>query len=81
MRRFSTPSRGVIVATPSMKEELCQRGIEHTRMWPRSVDLDLFRPRGKDFLDHLPRPISLFVGHVAMEKNIEAFLKADIPDT
>ena len=45
------------------------------------MDLALFRPRGKDFLDHLPRPISLFVGRVAVEKNIEAFLKSDIPGT
>jgi len=81
MRWFHAPSSGVMVATPSMKEELRQRGIEHTRMWTRGVDLDLFRPRGKDFLDHLPRPISLFVGRVAIEKNIEAFLKAVIPGT
>jgi glycosyltransferase involved in cell wall biosynthesis len=33
----------------------------------------MFRPQSKDFLD-LPRPLAAYVGRVAIEKNIEAFL-------
>jgi glycosyltransferase involved in cell wall biosynthesis len=44
------------------------------------VDTELFRPRGKDALD-LPRPISMFVGRVAVEKGLDDFLSLDLPGT
>jgi glycosyltransferase involved in cell wall biosynthesis len=44
------------------------------------VDTELFRPRGKDFLD-LPRPIWLYFGRVAVEKGIGDFLALDLPGT
>jgi glycosyltransferase involved in cell wall biosynthesis len=44
------------------------------------VDPDFYHPRAKAFLS-LPRPISLFAGRVAIEKNIDAFLSLDIPGT
>ena len=78
MRWFHKPSRGVMVATASMRDELQNRGIQNTRIWSRGVDLDLFRPLGKDMLAHLPRPVFLYVGRVAVEKNIGAFLDLDI---
>ena len=46
--------------------------------WTRGVDASMFHPRDKSFLD-LPRPIHLYVGRVAVEKNVEAFLKLDLP--
>ena len=42
--------------------------------WQRGVDTRLFRPRAKDFLA-LPRPIAAYVGRVAVEKNVAAFLR------
>ena len=78
MRWFHGPSSGVMVATASMRAELGTRGISNTSVWTRGVDLELFRPRGKDLFDHLPRPVSLYVGRVAVEKNIEAFLRLDL---
>lgn len=80
MRRFHRPSRGVMVATPSVEAALAARGFTNFRRWSRGVDLDLFRPRDKGFLD-FPRPISLFVGRVAVEKNLGAFLGLDLPGT
>jgi glycosyltransferase involved in cell wall biosynthesis len=59
---------------------LTERGFANLKRWTRGVDTDLFRPRSKDFID-APRPISLCVGRVAVEKNIEAFLSLDIPGT
>jgi hypothetical protein len=44
------------------------------------VDSEHFKPRPKDFLAQ-PRPIFLYMGRVAIEKNIEAFLKLDLPGT
>jgi glycosyltransferase involved in cell wall biosynthesis len=53
----------------------------HLVPWTRGVDSDLFRPReGAPPLD-LPRPVFLFVGRVAVEKNIGAFLGLDLPGT
>lgn len=78
MRWFHGPSRGVMVATPTLRDELHGRGITNTKMWNRGVDLDLFRPVGKDEFDHLPRPVFVYVGRVAVEKNIEAFLGLDV---
>ena len=48
------------------------------KLWPRGVDANLFRPRARGALD-LPRPIFLTVGRLAVEKNVEAFLKLDLP--
>jgi glycosyltransferase involved in cell wall biosynthesis len=48
--------------------------------WSRGVDTSLFRPRSKDFIND-QRPIFMFTGRVAVEKNIESFLKLDLPGT
>jgi glycosyltransferase involved in cell wall biosynthesis len=78
VRRFHAPSTSVMVATDSIASELGSRGFANIRRWSRGVDTELFRPREKAFLD-LPRPIHLYVGRVAVEKNIEAFLQLDLP--
>ena len=77
MRWFHGKSQGVMVATQTIEDELLKWGIGNIKRWTRGVDTSLFQPRDKDFLD-LPRPISLYVGRVAVEKNIEAFLKLDL---
>ena len=74
LRRFHNASAGIMVATPTLRRELSLRGFTRLLPWSRGVDTRLFRPRAKDFLD-LPRPIWLYVGRVAVEKNIEAFLR------
>jgi glycosyltransferase involved in cell wall biosynthesis len=78
VRRFHAPSHSVMVATPTVEAELKRHGFINIQRWSRGVDTDLFRPRDKGFLD-LPRPIQLYVGRVAVEKNIEAFLELDLP--
>ena len=47
---------------------------------PRGVDVDAFRPIPNAELP-FPRPIWLYVGRVAVEKNVEAFLALDLPGT
>jgi len=78
MRRFHAPSRSVMVATQTVENELESHGFANIKRWSRGVDTMLFRPRDKAFLD-LPRPIALYVGRVAVEKNIEAFLRVKQP--
>jgi glycosyltransferase involved in cell wall biosynthesis len=80
LRRFHGASAAVMVATPTVSRALAARGFVNLRRWTRGVDTDLFRPRAKDFID-APRPVSICVGRVAVEKNIEAFLSLDIPGT
>lgn len=80
MRRFHNAGCGCMVATPSLRDELAARGFRRLMLWSRGVDLDLFRPRpGADL--GLPRPVFLYVGRVAVEKNLEAFLRLDLPGT
>jgi hypothetical protein len=83
MQRFHAPSKGVMVATPSLARELAGRGIGPTRPWSRGIDPELFSPVGDTLpeLADLPRPILLNVGRVAPEKNLEAFLNLDTPGT
>jgi len=85
MRHFHGPSSGVMVPTPSVLEMLRGRGFRNLREWTHGVDTELFGYRAEpgDFpgLEHVPRPLSLFVGRVSYEKNIEAFLQTGLPGT
>jgi glycosyltransferase involved in cell wall biosynthesis len=80
LRRFHAPGAAVLAATPTLAIELGERGFHDVKLWPRGVDAQLFRPRRGPTLN-LPRPIFLTVGRLAVEKNIEAFLKLDLPGT
>jgi glycosyltransferase involved in cell wall biosynthesis len=80
LRRFHAGATVTMVATPSLMQELSERGFGHLGMWTRGVDIDLFRPdRAIDL--GLPRPIFMSVGRIAVEKNLEAFLSLDLPGT
>ena len=85
MRWFHRASGRVMVATPTMREELTRRGFRNLSPWSRGVDTVLFHPgRAAQFpqvLAGVPRPIFLNVGRVSPEKNIEAFLALDLPGT
>ena len=80
MRHFHAAAKGVMVAAPSLRQELTDHGFTNVVPWSRGVDTDTFRPGPKDALDG-PRPIHLYVGRVAVEKNIEAFLALPLPGT
>lgn len=80
LRRFHSAAARTMVATPAMQRLLESRGFRNIVRWTRGVDVSLFKPRDKRFLD-FPRPIAMYVGRVAVEKNIEAFLKLDLPGT
>ncbi len=82
MRWFHKPSGRLMVATPTMRDELEQHGFRNISAWSRGVDTEIFHPRRADEPDvfaDLPKPIFLYVGRVAVEKNIEAFLSLDLP--
>ena len=80
LRRFHNAGAGTMVSTDTLERELTRRGFRNLRRWSRGVDTDLFRPRPDADLD-LPRPVFLYVGRIAVEKNVEAFLALDLPGT
>ncbi|MEZ5972124.1 MAG: glycosyltransferase family 1 protein [Hyphomonadaceae bacterium] len=84
MHAFHDKSGRVMVATPTMKKQLELQGFRNTAIWSRGVDIEQFHPRlrgidGGVYPSDLPRPIFAYVGRVAVEKNIEAFLKLELP--
>lgn len=83
IRWFHRPASHIMVATRSLARELAAQGLTQTRMWERGVDHALFRPGRAPHpaLAGLPRPIQLYVGRVAVEKNIGAFLSTAQPGT
>lgn len=83
IRWFHRPARHIMVATRSLARELADQGLTQTMMWERGVDHDLFHPGRAPHPAYagLARPIQLYVGRVAVEKNIDAFLGNDRPGT
>jgi glycosyltransferase involved in cell wall biosynthesis len=78
LRRFHGAAARTMVSTASQRAALLAHGFRNLVAWGRGVDTALFRPRAKDVLG-LPRPIAIYVGRVAVEKNIEAFLRTPLP--
>ena len=77
LRRFHNAGNGLMVATPSLARELEAQGFERVLPWTRGVDTELFRPRPvRSFGEG---PVFLYVGRIATEKNITAFLDLDLP--
>ncbi len=83
MRWFHGASQAVLVSTPSVRQMLSAHGIPHHRHWSRGVDLANFSPDAAppSLFANFARPIQLYVGRIAVEKNIEAFLASDHPGT
>ena len=86
LRRFHSAARGTMVSTASLQDELSARGFPRLMRWTRGVDTGRFRPAEPgdplpvEFAD-LPRPLFLYVGRLAVEKNVAAFLGLDLPGT
>lgn len=77
---FHRPSSAVMAASPALKQELESHGFRHVTLWRFGADAEIFRPD-----DPFPlagaRPIFMYMGRVAIEKNLDAFLSIDLPGT
>lgn len=83
-RLFHKPSAGVLVATETVRQQLADKGFCNITPWTRGVDTGLFQPRQERRIEgtgDVEGPIQLYVGRVAVEKNIEAFLACPTPGT
>ena len=79
MRRFHNASQAVMVPTRSIATDLEARGFGNVKLWGRGVDTAMFSPGERQRLDESNPPRFVYIGRVAVEKNIEAFLKLDLP--
>lgn len=80
LRWFHGKSHHVMVATDSLRDELASKGFHRLVRWPLGVDTEIFRPREKGFIQDR-RPILMYAGRVAVEKNLEKFLGLELPGT
>ena len=76
LRRFHSLAKHVMVTTFSMEEKLSSNGFKNLRKWSRGVDTHIFKPQIRQFMG--PKPKLLYVGRVAVEKNLTAFLDMKI---
>jgi glycosyltransferase involved in cell wall biosynthesis len=83
IRWFHAPADAILTSTPSVDAALRAHGLTRLRRWGRGVDLAVFSADGAadPMIAALPGPIQLYVGRVAVEKNIEAFLETQVPGT
>lgn len=81
LRRFHAPAASTMVATESIRRELQSYGFTQLSRWTRGVDLGLFKPPATKPATDWKRPIFLYVGRLAIEKNLAAFLDLDLPGT
>jgi glycosyltransferase involved in cell wall biosynthesis len=80
MRWFHGRAAATMVATPTLHRRLTEHGFNNLVYWSRGVNTELFQPRTKDYLKER-RPVFMYMGRVAIEKNIEAFLTLELPGT
>ncbi|HVF64093.1 MAG TPA: glycosyltransferase family 1 protein [Casimicrobiaceae bacterium] len=78
LRHFHAPSLAVMCATPTLEERLARRGFVNLTRWGRGVDTSIFRPSAREARAR-ERPIFLYVGRLAVEKDVGDFLALDLP--
>jgi glycosyltransferase involved in cell wall biosynthesis len=84
LRWFHRPAVRTLVGTETVRTNLHARGFSHLVPWSRGVDTALFHPDPQArtlATARWPRPIMLYSGRVAMEKNLGAFLRLPLPGT
>ena len=77
LRAFHRPSQAVLVTTERLREEFASWALQRLQLWRKGVDTRLFRP--DETRPRPVRPVFLYVGRIAPEKNLQAFLDLDLP--
>jgi glycosyltransferase involved in cell wall biosynthesis len=80
LRWFHGAGARTLAPTRTQCDELESRGFRGAVLWGRGVDTELFHPGRRTELPG-PGPHLMYMGRVAVEKNIEAFLALETPGT
>ena len=80
LRWFHGPAERTMVPTEGIRELLESRGFDDVVIWSRGVETDVFKLDDPVDYDY-DGPVWVYVGRVAVEKNIEAFLDLDLDGT
>ncbi|WP_028603423.1 glycosyltransferase family 4 protein [Ottowia thiooxydans] len=78
LRKFHNAGEGTLAPTPAIVDDLKARGFKRARLWSRGVNLDAFSPEGPR-LERGAGPVFLYVGRLAVEKQVHKFLELDLP--
>jgi glycosyltransferase involved in cell wall biosynthesis len=78
LRRFHNAAQANLAPTPAIVSDLKARGFRSPQVWSRGVDFDRFSPQGET-MARGDGPIFLHVGRLAVEKQVDEFLKLDLP--
>ena len=78
LRHHHAAASRTMVASEHQRRTLLDHGFRSVVVWSRGVDTYVFRPGGRVDL-RAPRPIFLYAGRIAIEKNLDAFLAIDLP--
>lgn len=81
LRHFHSAAARTMVSTTSLKRELESMGYKNIAVVPLGVDTELFTRNPVPPLPPLPKPVFVYFGRLAPEKNPEKFLKLDLPGT
>lgn len=75
LRRFHGPSAAVLVSSERMRGAFADWGVQGLALWRKGVDTTQFLAGAAPAVG----PVFLYVGRLAPEKNLEAFLGLDLP--
>ena len=82
LANFHNKAERILVTTETMRKELIDIGIDNNKMvtWTRGGNHGAFKNPTKIDLPH-KKPIWIYVGRVAIEKNIRVFLELELEGT
>lgn len=78
---FHRPAARTMVVSESLERVLRDIGLQHIVIWPLGVDTELFVRNLVPPVEQLPKPVFVYFGRLATEKNVEEFLRSTLPGT
>ena len=83
LRLFHNAAARTMYSTETLRTTLDEHGFGNLAKWVRGVDTSVFRPIAPAKLKAASTgpPILMYVGRLAVEKNLDAFLSLDVPGT
>lgn len=81
LRYIHDGAEKIFISNTGLEQYLERNHYEWCEIIPFGIDHSIFHPGKKSLFFDMPKPIFLFVGRVAIEKNIEAFLEMKTPGT